>query len=167
MNAPPFKNEDIAIICATKNQPDNIVRMLDSIVNSGINVGQIIISDGGKNLKKVIDSYKNKLKIECIYSPIVGQVLQRSYAHTFLHKRIRLVLHFDDDITLEKDALNKMILFWNNAENHRGKPLAGASFNLINSPKIHNSIFRKLFLIGTEPKGSVKQGVCCAVFPCK
>ena len=34
-------------------------------------------------------------------------------------QRIRLVLHFDDDITLEKDALNKMILFWNNAENHR------------------------------------------------
>ena len=85
----------------------------------------------------------------------------------FCTKRIRLVLHFDDDITLEKDALNKMILFWNNAENHRGKPLAGASFNLINSPKIHNSIFRKLFLIGTEPKGSVKQGGYARVFPCK
>ena len=158
MISAPLKNKDIAIICATKNQPDNIVRMLDSIVESKTKIGQILISDGGKNLKKVIEPYKNKLNIRCIYPPISGQVLQRSYAHKFLYKKIRLVIHFDDDITIEKDALNKMILFWNNIENHRGKSLAGASFNLINSPIMHNSIFRKFFLIDPKPSGCVKKG---------
>ena len=154
----PITNKDVAIICATKNQPNNIMRMLDSIAESQIGIGQILISDGGKNLKKIIEPYKNKLKVRCIYSPISGQVLQRNYAHKFLHKKIRLVIYFDDDITIEKDALSKMVLFWNNVENHRGKSLAGASFNLINAPIMHNSIFRKLFLIDIEPKGCVKKG---------
>ena len=117
MIQPPLKNKEVAIICATKNQPDNIKRMLDSIVESQTEIGQILISDGGKNLKKVIELYKNKLNIRCIYSPIPGQVLQRNFARKFLYKKIRLVIHFDDDITVDKDALNRMILFWNNYEN--------------------------------------------------
>ena len=160
----PLKNKDVAIICATKNQPDNIIRMLDSISESQIGIGQILISDGGKNLKKVIEPYKNKLNVKCIYSPISGQVLQRNFARKFLYKDIRLVIHFDDDIIIEKDALSKMILFWNNVENHRGTSLAGASFNLINAPSMHNSIFRKFFFIDTEPRGSVKKGGYAAPF---
>ena len=31
MTTPPLKNKDVAIICATKNQKDNVVRLLDSI----------------------------------------------------------------------------------------------------------------------------------------
>ncbi len=158
MTFTPLKNEDVAIICATKNQPDNIIRMLDSISESQIGIGQVLISDSGKNLKEIIEPYKNKLNIRCVYSPISGQILQRNYARKFLRKEIRLVIHFDDDIVVEKDALSKMISFWNNDENHRGISIAGASFNLINSPNMHNSIFRNIFLINTEPKGSVKRG---------
>ena len=158
MTTPPLKNKDVAINCEKKNQKDNVVRLLDSIVETQTEIGQILISDGGKNLRQVVELYKNKLNIRCVYSPISGQVLQRNYARKFLYKNIRMVIHFDDDIIVDKDALNKMILFWNNYKSYGGKHLAGASFNLTNSPIIHNSIFRKIFFIDTEPKGSVKRG---------
>ena len=59
MPTPPLKNKDVAIICATKNQKDNVVRLLDSIVETQTEIGQILISDGGKT------PYRVKVKSSC------------------------------------------------------------------------------------------------------
>ena len=42
------------------------------------------------------------LNITFLQAPVAGQVLQRRYAYDFLSDHIKVVVHFDDDITLEK-----------------------------------------------------------------
>ena len=49
--------------------------------------------------------------------------------------------HVDDDNTFEPNALSELLAFWNLEANKLDeKPLAGVSFNVIDLPKINNSL---------------------------
>ena len=116
---------------------------------------QIIIADGGKDLQPVINQFSNRLNVIRLACPEVGQVLQRNHAHKYLNKNIQLVIHLDDDITLEHDSLRKMIMFWNEESQKSALPLAGASFNIKDVPELRSSILRNLFFLQTKPAGHV------------
>lgn len=47
-----------------------------------------------------------------------GQVLQLSYAHLKFLYKIKLVIHFDDDITFDKYSIGKMLPFWSKIKNN-------------------------------------------------
>ena len=101
--------QNVAIICPTKNRPDKVMRLFNSITQLYQRPYQVIIADGGHNLKPTVNALSNELNLICLYCPKAGQILQRNYAHKYLHKNIQLVLHLDDDITLDRDALTKLI----------------------------------------------------------
>ena len=119
-------------------------------MRSNVKPAQIIIADGGGNLKSIIDPFTKIIKL-CVLrlSYEAGQILQRNYAHKHLLPSIQMVMHLDDDITFDQHALNRMIDFWNNPAHHQGKPLAGASFNLIDIPKLRNSPCSKTVFFST------------------
>ena len=48
--------KNVAIICPTKNQPTKVLRLLESIVHLDEMPQQIIIADGGHNLKPCVNS---------------------------------------------------------------------------------------------------------------
>ena len=148
--------DEVAIICPTKNQPQKIIRLMESLKTCGIKLTQIIIADGGNNLQSVLKRYENFfLNLQCVYCPIDGQVLQRNFVYRFLKNNIRLVIHMDDDITLDKNSIKMMLKFWNKEKNFVGQPLIGASFNIIDIKKQKDSYFRKLFFLGLETPGEV------------
>lgn len=148
--------DQVAVICPTKDQPQKVERLLDSICNLKSAPNQIIVADGGHNLKPLTDRFSKSLNITCLYCPEPGQVLQRNYAQKFLLDEIRLVLHIDDDNTFEPDALFELLNFWNHESNSKhDKQLAGVSFNVVDLPTKHNSYFRRLFFLGTKPEGTV------------
>ncbi len=155
MIIPPINADEIAIICPSKNRPNKVAQLLRCIANSKMIPGQVLIADGGHNLKPITKPFEDRLNITCLYCPEMGQVLQRNFAYQHLKPSIRLVIHIDDKITFENDALSIMLDFWNDEQNKPGKPLGGASFNLINLPVQKNSIFRKIMFLSTEPKGTV------------
>ena len=41
--------DELAIICPTKNQPQKVIRLMESLKTCGIKLTQIIIADGGNN----------------------------------------------------------------------------------------------------------------------
>lgn len=87
MTLPDITPDQIAVICPTKDQPEKVKRLLTCLAASTIKPGQVLIADGGHNLRPVIKVYKDYLNLTCLYCPKVGQVLQRSYAHSkFLSK---------------------------------------------------------------------------------
>jgi glycosyltransferase involved in cell wall biosynthesis len=147
--------QNVAIICPTKNQPDKVLRLLESIVQLDEKPHQVIIADGGHNLKPILTAFIERLNLTCLYCPEAGQILQRNYAHKYLDKSIQLVLHLDDDNTLDHDALGKMIEFWNEESQKSGLPLAGASFNIKDAPVLRSSLLRNLFFLPTKPAGHV------------
>ena len=99
MSAAIIKPSQVAVICPTKDQPDKVKRLLTCLAQSSIKPGQVLIADGGHNLKPVIKEFENSLNLACLYCPESGHVLQRDYAHTKLASKIKLVIHFDDDVT--------------------------------------------------------------------
>ena len=147
--------QNVAIICPTKNQPDKVLRLLESIVQLDEKPHQLIIADGGHNLKPILTAFIQRLNLTCLYCPEAGQILQRNYAHKYLDKNIQLVLHLDDDITLHHDSLRKMIMFWNEESQKSALPLAGASFNIKDATELRSSVLRKLFFLQTKPAGHV------------
>lgn len=155
MTLPTITPNQIAIICPTKDQPKKVTRLLECVARSEVQPAQVIIADGGHNLELIVKAFDKHLNMTCINCPEAGQILQRNFAHHHLNPEIHLVIHLDDDITFEPDAIGKMLNFWNDAQNIVGKPLAGASFNIVDMEPLKNSIFRRIMFLGTEPKGGV------------
>ncbi len=153
-----FLPKDVAIICPTKNQPTKVLKLLESIQLSSVIPAQIIIADGGKNLKPVLKRLEKVLNIYCLYCPVGGQILQRNLALNYLDSSIRLVIFLDDDIILSKNAIRNILSYWNNKQKDLLKPLAGVSFNIVNATVPKSSIFRNLFFLNSEPRGSVSKG---------
>lgn len=160
----PVTADQLAVICPTKDQPRKVERLLDCLMASEIKPAQVLIADGGHNLKPVTAPYEKSLNLQCLYCPQPGQILQRIHAHGELDPAIRLVIHLDDDITFPPDALAIMLAFWNKEQSKPGKPLAGAAFNITDLPHLKNSIFRKLFFLSTEPRGQVSPAGYAAHF---
>ncbi len=158
MTIPPITIDQVAIICPTKDRPDKVTQLLNSIAKSTVHPAQVLIADGGHNLKPITKAFEDRLNITCLYCPEAGQVLQRNFAHRHLAPAIRLVIHIDDDITVEKNGFSNMLDFWNDEHNKTGKPLGGAAFNLVDLPMHKNSIFRKIMFLETEPKGMITAG---------
>ena len=151
----PISAKNVAIICPTKNQPDKVLRLLRTIARLEEKPRQVIIADGGHNLQPTLTAFIEQLNLICLYCPELGQVLQRNHAHKYLDSDIQLVLHLDDDITLDRDSLKKMIVFWNKESKNQAAPLAGASFNIKDAPQPQSSAFRKMFFLQTKPAGHV------------
>lgn len=155
MTFKPYTSDELAVVCPTKDQPNKVEMLLQSLAESNVKPAQIIIAYRGHDLKHVTKPFKKKLNCMCLHCPQPGQILQRSYAHKHLQPNIRLIAHLDDDILLDQNALGQMLDFWNTHDHQEDKPLAGVSFNLTNSPYLGNHWLRKLFFLQTCPKGLV------------
>lgn len=154
----------VAIICPTKNQPEKVRRLLRCIAALDEKPGQVIIADGGHNLKPIVEPFNAEFSLMCLYCPEAGQILQRNYAHTFLNEDISVVIHLDDDITVEQDFISVFLATWTRERERPGKPLAGLSFNLVDLPTIKNSLFRRAFFLSVVPPGRVSQAGYAAPF---
>ena len=148
-------SNQIAIICPTKDRPEKVWRLLESVANSSILPGQIIIADGGHNLKPVVAKFGSRLNVKCLYCPEPGQILQRNYARSKLAPKIRLVVHLDDDIVLSPTALQNGLIYWNELASDAKNQLAGMALNVTNHPPKRNNFFRTLMFMRTEPRGRV------------
>ena len=162
MKNPNFSN--IAIICPTKNQPEKVQRLLGCVKNLIHKPGQVIIADADHNLSKIIRPFKNDFKIDCVYCPQTGQVVQRSFAQSKLLDSIQIVIHLDDDITFGPEFLDKVLENWIRESRTNGKALAGFSFNLIDLPKHRPSFAKLIFFLNNDHTGSVSKAGYAAPF---
>lgn len=144
-------SKDICVITPTKGRHHLLRRMLESLYNQSIEVGQVIIADGGRDAEYVIDEFKGKLPIEWLDCPRAGQIPQREFALKRVKDNIRVIIFFDDDIVQSSNSLENLVRFWNS----RNTEPAAVSFNLSGGHKQKNSIFRRIFLMQISPKGTV------------
>ena len=158
----------VAIVCPTKDQPIKIERLLTCIQNLNVKPAQVLIANGGNNLKTIVSGFKKNMNVICLNCPEVGQILQRNYAHQHLNDQIEVVMHIDDDITFDPDFMDCFLVSWNKEVRSEGKPLAGMSFNVVDAPNFKNSIFRRFFWLTVEPVGQVsKAGYASPFSPSK
>ena len=146
-----YSTNDLAIVVPTKDRPDKIRNLLNSLVSQTKRTGLVMIIDSGGNSEKTVREYEEKLQIEYHNSRIPGQIRQRNYGVSLLNDQYLLVAYLDDDIILKEEAIENMIDCWNRKE----AETAGIAFNIINNPPYKNVTIKKLIYMGSKSPGKI------------
>jgi glycosyltransferase involved in cell wall biosynthesis len=154
-----YKTEDIAIIIPTKDRPEEVKRLLQSIASLDCKVCRIIIVASGQDIQDVVMAFKPFLPVE-YYTCEPGQIRQRNKGISMLDDSTRLVATMDDDAVFDKTAITEMIKFWNNAEHDT----AGVGFNVVNRSGHRHTWLRGFLGVSVPEFGRIlKSGVNTAI----
>lgn len=146
-----YKGQDVAFIIPTKDRPEKVKTVLDSVARQTVPCGRMIIVDGGRSVKDIVMGFSDSLPVEYYECYPPGQIRQRNMGIALLDERTPLVGFLDDDIVLEPQALESMITFWNKCE----PDTAGVSFNIVNNPPYRHSWVRAIMGMSSPQQGLV------------
>jgi len=159
-----FSSAHLALIVPTKNRPEYVSTLLDSLEKQIEKPGLLVIVDSGGSSKNVVEKYLDNLDIDYVNTEVTGQLPQRKLGLGRLESHYNLVGFLDDDIVLEEDALSEMLKMWNS----RDEKTAAISFNIVNSPAPRKSIIERLMLSGGSKEGAVlSSGYNVGYFPAR
>lgn len=146
-----YRAEEMAVIVPTKDRPERVRRLLDSLAAQTHKLGQVIIVDGGDSIEDIVSSFADLLPVEWHGCQPPGQIRQRIFGLSKLAKDIRLVSLFDDDMVLESDAIEQMVRMWNSCE----EETAGIAYNLMNTTPFTYRKHYALFNMSSPNQGAV------------
>jgi len=154
------RKNKLAIVIPTKDRPELVERLLDSIKDQTQLPDQIIIADGGDEpINDDLIGRFPELPIDRVGIRPPGLTKQKNAGVAAVKPGIDLVGILDDDIVLETGALESMFSFWANAEDKIG----GACFNITNARPIDamvTQMLKKIFFIDNRELGSVSKSGC-------
>lgn len=119
----------IAIIVPTRNRPDLLTKLLDSIRRQTVAPHQVVVVDGSdgpidEEIRKLASPHFTYVRI---FPP--GLTKQRNAGIRALNDDITLAGYLDDDIVMEKGAVEAMLRFWEGCPDD----VAGTSFHITNA----------------------------------
>jgi len=157
-----YYGSDLAIIIPTKDRPEKIFNLLNSLKNQSLCCGKIIIVDSGQDIKNIVDGFSETLTVEYHRSSVQGQIYQRNLGISLIDDQTKLICSLDDDIVLEPAAIASMISFWNNCV----PETAGVSFNIVNNPPFKHTWLKAFMGISSPEQGRVlSSGYNVAISP--
>lgn len=136
--------KQLEIVIATKNRPDQIVRLLQSISNSSRIPAKIIIVYHGSVPKSQLLLLNPSLNLQFIQSEIASQIFQKKLGLKALSQDCEWVFFLDDDVVIETNTIERLFELYvaNNAFNN----YAGFGLAIKNrSMQSHNRVL-KFFL---------------------
>ncbi len=95
----------IAVLIPTRNRPEKIAKLLDSLRSSTIKPNQIIIVASGEDIKNHLKPFRDSFEITYQYTQIVGQIAQKKIGIDLINEEINWCLFLDDDLTVDHRAL--------------------------------------------------------------
>jgi glycosyltransferase involved in cell wall biosynthesis len=145
----------LALVVPTKDRPDDMRSLLESIRQQTRKPGQLIVVDGSDpDIRYVLDEFPDlNIDYARVFPPSLSK--QRNAGMARLNPTITLAGYLDDDIVLEPEAVEAMLRFWETAD----KDVGGASFNIVNAP-MPNKVFVKSWfgIEGRIPGKLLKSG---------
>jgi glycosyltransferase involved in cell wall biosynthesis len=143
--------EKLAIIIPTKDRPNELRRLLESISIQEVKPVQIVVVDGGDAPVENLSKKFSGLNID--YARVIPPSLtvQRNTGIRKVQHEATLVAFLDDDITLEAGALKNMMNFWESAS----EDTAGAAFNPTAETYEKPALMEKIFFVNTEKPGKI------------
>lgn len=146
-----YTSRDLTCIVPTKDRPQKVANLLDTLAKQTALPGRVLIIDGGHSVQHVVNSFSDRLLVERHPCHPPGQIRQRNLGISMLDKAAKLVAFLDDDLELEPDAIENMIELWNRVESET----AGIGFNVVNERPCRNSLLDYLSLRGSSCPGVV------------
>lgn len=147
----PYEVADLAFVVPTKDRPTHVEKLLESLFRQTQACGRIVVIDGGSSVEHVISGFRERLTIDYIRCPAPSQIRQRNMGIKALEAKYRLVGFLDDKIVLERDALEKMVEFWNRVEDDT----AAVGFNVTNNNPARYFPLQNLFFMSSAAPGRI------------
>ena len=91
-----YTGKDLAFIIPTKDRPEKVRNLLQSIAKQGIPCCRIILVDSGSSIKNIVDAFSERLPVEYYRCDPPGQIRQRNMGIALLDGSTRsgcLCLH--------------------------------------------------------------------------
>ena len=145
--------QNISLVIATKDRPEDLRRMLASLRGQTIPPAEVIVVDSSRHPVEPVTSEFSDLTIRYIKHSPPSAAAQRNAGIHACSTLSTLIGFADDDTTFEPAAFENMLAFWNAA----AKDTLGAAFNLQNYPSRrnsflkHNALVQKLGLYSSIP----------------
>lgn len=141
----------LALVVPTKDRPDDLRKLLSSLVSQTRQPDQLIIVDGSNpDIQHVIAEFP-RLAVDYVrvYPPSLSQ--QRNAGMQRLAADIALAGYLDDDIVLEAQAVEEMLRFWSTAT----ADIGGAAFNITNAARPNWVRLKTLLLVDAPHPGKM------------
>lgn len=148
---PFFHSTDICIVTPTKDRPEKVKNLLNSLICQEKKIGRIIIVGTGMLLDDVVRPYRKNLLIDYVHSETGGQILQRKIGLSRVPPNMPLVATIDDDIVFEKNAIREIMEFCN----LQATDFGGIGFNITNMPANSYGSLRHLFKTSAQEPGRI------------
>jgi GT2 family glycosyltransferase len=146
----------IAFIIPTKERPKELFRLLKNLEDQTYRPDQVIVVDGSREPLENIVKESTLLRLNYLRCFPPSATKQRNVGLNAVEPKITLIGFLDDDIMLEKNALEAMMKFWGRAPGEIG----GAAFNMVNHPpifmaKLKSSSLVEKFKLYSKERGKV------------
>ena len=145
------------ILIATRNRPEQLAALLESLTTSTVQPNQVVIISSGDQIANVILKFTNRFPIKHLHIEGKGQIRQKMIGIKLLLPNLEWVAFLDDDLLLKIDALQN--IFKTILNHPDSKELIGVGFadsdRALTSNKPTFEIFYKIFGISTSRKGAV------------
>lgn len=143
--------ERLAVIIPTKERPNELQRLLQSLLKQEARPIQVIVVDSGnKDLSGILKSF-NCLPIDYIRQKPPSLTRQRNAGIGALKEEATLVSFFDDDSILKRNCLENLMRFWDMAPEDVG----GACLNNVSLPSKKPNFFEKIFIVNANSPGRI------------
>ena len=99
----------LGIVICTRNRPDYLGNLLESISKSILKPPQIVLVSSGMNIENILDRYNVVLNLKHIHTEKIGQSNQKVIGISSLHTDIEWVFFLDDDLLLLPDTIDRAL----------------------------------------------------------
>jgi GT2 family glycosyltransferase len=131
-------NHSISLIVATKDRPDDLRKLLESLRRQTVELAEIVVVDASREpVKLVIDEFPELTTRYLRHWP-PSAAAQRNAGIRACDPASTLIGFADDDTTFEPQAFANMLNFWKDA----APDILGTAFNIRNYPNRGNSILK-------------------------
>jgi len=128
LNAPTPSTHKVAFIVATKDRPDDLRRMLQSVQNQSVAPDQVIVVDSSASPVEGVTREFPGLCLDYLRHQPPSAAAQRNAGLARVHGDIDLIGFMDDDIVLERQAIAVTLRCFE----HASPELGGAGLNPVN-----------------------------------
>lgn len=154
---------NFAILIATRNRPQEVSQLLNSVQSQAKLPMQVIVVSSGEKIAHVIEVFREKLTITHEHLDSFGQIRQKMFGITKVSKEVGWVLFLDDDVTLRPNTLQKLAEFIKKLETDAYEQVVGIGLKIPSSShlkdgKLKKAIAKLFFLDSRNPGHVLKSG---------
>jgi GT2 family glycosyltransferase len=137
----------IAFVVATKDRPGSLASLLGSLEAQTVLPAEVVVVDGGTDSVEALCRTARPFPVRHLRCLPPSSTRQRNAGVDAAGRGIPFIGFLDDDVLLERRAVEEMMKFWAGAPAEVG----GAAFNMMNHPPLRASRWK--FMPVTERLG--------------